>query len=97
MTRVDESFEDELRRLTSETEAVAPRADFAARVMERLAVSHPDASTQSDWSIQVLRWSKIGMAMATMAAAACLAVAWDTANAAELEEAMNYGVLEAFE
>jgi hypothetical protein len=93
MNRTEESFEDKLARLASETESVQPRADFALRVMARLDSQRPI----DDWSTQVLRWAKVGMTVASLAAAVFVSVAWQSANAADQEEAMGYGVVEAFE
>lgn len=93
MTRIEESFEEKLARLAAETAAVSPRSDFALRVMTRLEAPRP----VEDWSTQVLRWAKVGMTMASLAAAVFVSVAWQSASAADQEEAMGYGVVEAFE
>jgi hypothetical protein len=97
MIQRSESIEDRLKRLTAETGGVVAREDFAARVMDHVERCQPAEASQADWSLQVMRWSKLGMAMATVAAAACIAIAWHVTNSAEQEEAMAYGVLEAFE
>ncbi len=98
MTRNDESFEDKLARLSAETEELRPRADFAIRVIGQLGTSCSVAvAVNQDWSMQVLRWARVGMTMATLAAAAFVLFAWDSTNAADQEEALAYGIVEAFE
>jgi len=96
MTRIEESVEDKLARLTAETAALRPRADFAARMMSRIDSAQP-VVVSGDWSLQVLRWARVGMTMASLAAAACVFIAWDSSNAADQEEAMAYGIVEAFQ
>jgi hypothetical protein len=98
MTRMDETFEDKLARLSAETEDLLPRADFVMRVMSRLDAPRPAAvAVNQDWSMQVLRWARVGMTMATLAAVAFVFFAWDSTNAADQEEALAYGIVEAFE
>jgi hypothetical protein len=96
MTSVDESFEERLSRLGAGTQGVRPRADFQMRVMSRIVAQHV-AAPPEDWSMQVLRWARVGMTVATLAAAAFVVVAWHSANSADQEEALGYGVVEAFE
>ena len=96
MSEVEESFEDRLVRLGTETEGIKARADFVMRVMQTVE-AEASAAPKEDWSLQVLRWSRLGMAVATMAAAACIALAWDSANSADHEEALAYGMSEVFE
>lgn len=98
MTRIDESFEDKLARLAAETEELRPRADFAMRVIGQLGTPYPVVvAVNQDWSMQVLSWARVGMTVATLAAAAFVFFAWDSTNAADQEEALAYGIVEAFE
>lgn len=96
MTKTEQSIEDTLARLGAETEGVVPRADFAIRVMGRVAAaSH--ATANEDWSLQLLRTWRIGVAVAILAAAACIVTAWNSSTSADQEEALAYGMPEAFE
>ena len=96
MTRIEQSVEDRLVRLGAETNGVVPRGDFAMRVMARVAsTSHTAAN--DDWSLQLLRTWRVGVAVATLAAAACIATAWNSSTSADQEEALAYGMSEAFE
>lgn len=96
MIRIDESLEEKLLRLRVETEPVAPRNDFALRVMAKLD-SSVQTGKRDDWSLQVLRWARVGMTVATLAAAAGLVMAWNSTTSADQEEALAYGVVEIFE
>jgi hypothetical protein len=96
MTRIERSVEDKLARLSAETERIIPRADFAMRVMARVASTSLTAGND-DWSLQLLRTWRIGVAVATLAASACVATAWNSSTSADQEEALAYGMSEAFE
>ena len=96
MTKIEQSIEDRLARLGTETQGVVPRADFALRVMGNIA-SASHATANGDWSLQLLRMSRIGVVVATLAAAACIMTAWRTSTSADQEEALAYGMSEAFE
>jgi hypothetical protein len=65
---------------------VMARVDVAARV-----------SRHGDWSLELVRAARVGMAVAAVAAAACVAIAWHSADSADQEEASAYGMTEAFE
>ena len=91
MASSDETLDDELRRLGAETAGIAPRADFVLRVMQRIE------SDRDDWSRGVMRWARLSGAVASVTAVACVALAWNSANAAQYEEASNYGMSEVFE
>jgi anti-sigma-K factor RskA len=96
MTRIEQSIEDRLARLGTETQSVVPRPDFVMRVMGSVATaSHATAS--GDWSRQLLRMSRMGVVVAILAAAACIVVAWSSSSSADQEEALAYGMSEAFE
>ena len=96
MTMHDESIEEKFARLSADTAGLRPRDDFALRVMA--AIEDPSSwDLRTDWSLQVLRWAKVGTAMASLAAAACIFIAWDNTSAADQEEAIAYGMTEAFE
>jgi hypothetical protein len=92
MNSNEDPIDDELARLGTETEGVVPRADFALRVMARV-----DGAARADWSFELLHRARVGMAIAAMAAAACVAIAWHASNSADQEEAVAYGIAEAFE
>jgi len=96
MDRNDRSLEDRLVRLGTETEAVAPRADFTLRVMDRI-LSTPHTGLYEDWSLQLVRSWRIGVGVTMFAAAVCLLTAWSSSNSADQEEALVYGMSEAFE
>ena len=96
MTRIEQSTEDRLARLGTETQGIAAHADFAMRVMGRIA-SSSHTTANGDWSLQLLRMSRIGVVVATLAAAACIMTAWRSSTSADQEEALAYGMSEAFE
>ena len=96
MTGIEHSIEDKLARLGTETQGVVPRADFAMRVMGSV-VSSSRTTANGDWSLQLLRMSRIGVAVATLAAVACIMTAWSSSTSADQEEALAYGMSEAFE
>lgn len=96
MTRIEQSIEDRLARLGTETQGVVPRPDFVMRVMANVA-SSSRATVNGDWSLQLLRMSRIGVVVATLAAAACIVIAWNSSTSADQEEAVAYGMSEAFE
>lgn len=111
MTRPEASVEEKLARLATATDSVAPRDGFALRVMDRLGAQGGQvialsdghrhrpvlAPEQDDWSLQVLRLARVGMAIATIAAAAGVVLAWNGSALADQDEALGYGVAEAFE
>lgn len=96
MTRIEEKFEVELARLTTETDGLRPRADFTIRVMAQLESQRREGAVV-DWSTQVLRWAKVGVAVASVAAAVLVGVAFHSSDSADQEEALAYGIVEAFE
>ena len=96
MTRIEQSIEDRLARLSTETQGVVPRTDFALRVMGSIA-SGSRTSANGDWSLHLLRTSRIGVVVAMLAAAACIMTAWRSSTSADQEEALAYGMSEAFE
>jgi hypothetical protein len=96
MTNTNESIDEKLVRLRGDTEDLLPRADFCASVMSRVA-SAEKRGTAEDWTASVLYLSRVGMLVATLAAAAFVVVAWDSVSSAEQEEALGYGVVEAFQ
>lgn len=95
MTEQDD-FEKRLIRLRDQTGDIVARADFVERVMARVEQA-PASVLTMDWAAQVLGLARIGVVLAGMTAAAFMAVAWDRASSADQEEALAYGVVEAFE
>ncbi len=91
MSKVGETVDARLSRLGAETAGVTPRRDFAEQVMRMVE------APRSDWSRGILRWATLGVAVASMAAALCVTLAWTSANNADHEEASNYGLNEVFE
>jgi hypothetical protein len=95
MTMVDSetAVTERLARLAAQTASVRPSVDFAARVMGQVELSRGGG----DWLAQVVRLSKLGVVVASLAAAAGLALAWQNDDSADREEALAYGVMEVFE
>lgn len=96
MTNVNESVEQRLTRLTEQTAGLVARSDFADRVMVSIAERRV-APLTVDWAAQVMALARVGVVVATVAAAAVLSVAVNRSSSADQEEALAYGVVEAFE
>lgn len=91
-----DEFDQTLERLRGQTEDIAVRSNFVEQVLAQVdRGSSPVLSM--DWAAQVVGLARIGVVLATMTAAAFMAVAWDRTNSADQEEALAYGVVEAFE
>ncbi|HEY5959062.1 MAG TPA: hypothetical protein VIV60_21030 [Polyangiaceae bacterium] len=94
MANPNDILSEQLARLSVETADVRPTANFTVRVMAAVELQ---SAVREDWSVQVLKWSKLGVAVASLAAAAGVALAWHSYDSVDQEEALAYGVMEAFE
>jgi hypothetical protein len=91
MPSMDDRIEQRLGRFGIETAGIVPRADFVGRVVRAVE------GEGTDWSRSVLRWARLGIAVASMAAAACIGLAWTSNRSADRDEASDYGLTEVFE
>lgn len=96
MSELNESMEQRLARLTEQTREIAARADFTQRVLLRVDAERARPANL-DWTGQVMGLARLSVAVAAIAAAAVLGVALDRSSSADQEEALAYGIAEAFE
>jgi hypothetical protein len=96
MSELDESMEQRLSRLSEQTRGIVARGDLAQRVLARVEAERA-LFAGPDWPAQVMGLARLGVVVASIAAAAVLGVALDRSSSADQEEALAYGVVEAFE